>query len=201
MPQPKPDELIVMYDSPEAATFRTVEGWVSRLGHFYGDNEHLARFDGCTHRPCEGCGKAISVRSFTSCDDCRAQKAEARFAALPSEPYDEQVVALLDGDEFFWGQDDIVDYAEQNEVPYASLRLVKCAPQYADEVDPADIYEDLLPEDGEVPGYVVEAFAKLNEALRERACPISWMPVDIRVVLPDDFPVYVSRETGKGGAE
>jgi hypothetical protein len=184
-----------MYDSPEAAQLVTVTGWVSRLGHFYGENEHLARFDGCTHRKCEECGKAISIRSFTSCSDCRDRASEVRFLALPSEPYEEQVCCNLDGDQFFFSQDDIVDYAEEHEIPHANLRLVKCEPQYAEEVDPREVYEDLLPEGGDLPGYVVEAFGALNEALRVKAHPICWMPVDVRVVLPEDFPVYVSATT------
>ena len=63
----KETEKIVMYDSPEAATYRTdIKGWVSRDGHFYGDNgpsaEHGARWSGCTHMNCK-CGTSMRKES------------------------------------------------------------------------------------------------------------------------------------------
>ena len=45
----KQQEEVVMIDDPRAATLVTVTGWRSRDGRFYGDNEHSARWAGCTH--------------------------------------------------------------------------------------------------------------------------------------------------------
>ena len=48
---------MILNTSDEAAHFVTgLSGWVSRHGHFYGNDERLARYDGCTHTVCE-CGK------------------------------------------------------------------------------------------------------------------------------------------------
>lgn len=53
----KPEEKIIMYDTPAAAMYRTgIEGWVSSDGHFFGKGEraeHLARYSGSTHHKCE----------------------------------------------------------------------------------------------------------------------------------------------------
>jgi len=58
----------VLYASDEAAQLVTVTGWRSRTGRFYGSDEHLARWDGCTHQICE-CG-AEMPRGFTKCNTC-----------------------------------------------------------------------------------------------------------------------------------
>ncbi len=79
-----PDETpVIMFDSPEAAQRVTVEGWRSRRGLFYGNDERTARFDGCTHRPCEGCGVTIPREPWTHCRSCQEKNTAERFAALP----------------------------------------------------------------------------------------------------------------------
>jgi hypothetical protein len=181
---------IILYDSPEAATYRTnISGWVSRHGLYFGEDERSARYDGCTHRPCEECGVPVPRAGFTHCQQCRQRRDEKNFLALPSEPYTGQVVCNDDGEEFFFDEDQIREYADDREIPYENLRLRKCEPRYADEVDPLDIYEDLLPEDGELPDHVIEAFAVLNNTLRARKHerPICWMGVSVRVILPPCF--------------
>lgn len=38
------DKSVIMFDSPEAATYRTdIKGWVSRDGRYYGEDERGAR--------------------------------------------------------------------------------------------------------------------------------------------------------------
>lgn len=74
MSQNKEPEKIVPYDSAEAASIQTVTGWVSRSGHFWGNDEHMARYDGCTHRKCDACETLIPVRGYTICDQCREAK-------------------------------------------------------------------------------------------------------------------------------
>lgn len=63
------DKKRILYDSPEAASVQTVTGWVSSRGMFCGNDEHMARHHGSTHRVCEkgieeiGTSRAHSVRS------------------------------------------------------------------------------------------------------------------------------------------
>jgi len=41
---------IIKYDSPDSAKYvKNIEGWVSKNGKFFGKDEHIARWDGCTH--------------------------------------------------------------------------------------------------------------------------------------------------------
>lgn len=60
---------MIMRESAEAASFQTVTGWVSSNGHFYGNDERTARYDGCTHQLCESCGVAVCFDEYV-CDKC-----------------------------------------------------------------------------------------------------------------------------------
>jgi len=54
------DSKIIMFDSNEAANFQTgLSGWVSRQGHYWGNDERAARYDGCTHTHCEDCREPV----------------------------------------------------------------------------------------------------------------------------------------------
>ncbi|WP_244858805.1 hypothetical protein [Pseudomonas sp. B2021] len=48
-----PEEKVVMYEPPQAASIQTVTGWVGADGRFWGKDEHMARWCGATHRHCE----------------------------------------------------------------------------------------------------------------------------------------------------
>jgi len=179
---------IVMMDSDEAASIKTVTGWVSRDGFFFGDNEHAARYAGATHRWCSGgCGSAVPKNALTICNACHRLKRTERFMALPIEPWNGEPLCVFDDDTYFFDGDvdAIAEWAEEHEIQPDAMQLVKCAAVYAEEVDPGDIYADEIPEDGEVPAYVGDAFAALNEALRKKTTPICWRAADIRVDITD----------------
>src|ERR1035441_3784975 len=76
---------IVLYDSPEAATFQTgLSGWVSRTGRWWGNDEHMARWEGCTHKKC-ACGE-ITEKGY--CKACRDKKDDEKFWARPRVEWD-----------------------------------------------------------------------------------------------------------------
>lgn len=182
------DQPIVMMDSDEAARIRTVTGWVSRDGFYFGDDERAARYAGSTHRLCDGgCGTPIEKNWRMSCDACWLKARRERFLALQVEAWDGEPLCVFDDDTYFFGGDvdEIADWADEHEIPPDELRLVKCIAVYAAEIDPKDAYEDELPEDGEVPAYVADAFAALNEVLRQKTTPICWRETNIRVNIAD----------------
>lgn len=72
------DNKVIMRDSPEAASLQTVSGWVSRHGRFFGSDESIARYDGCTHVACSRCGAATEKR-WTACTECRSQNSNPRW--------------------------------------------------------------------------------------------------------------------------
>ena len=70
------EKPIIMEDSPEAASIKTVTGWVSRTGRFCGDDERMARFDGSTHNRRDPSRHRVRTREaqvMVAPGDCNAQ--------------------------------------------------------------------------------------------------------------------------------
>lgn len=169
------DEKIILSDSNEAAKFvENISGWVSRHGRFYGKDERLARYDGCTHRPCETCGKPVE-KSYLKCSLCRDKQAVER--------HQQRQVAAWDGismlyshydDEYFRDWDEVKDYADDHDVDVSKMQLVICDPVFLHQID-TDEWCDELSEDGELPASVLDALNNLNIAIKD-AGPVSWTP-------------------------
>lgn len=177
-------EIIVLDTSDDAAKKITVTGWVSRHGRFYGEDERLARYDGCTHKTCE-CGR-IMERSRLKCDQCRGSGRLEAFYKMPTKKWDyETPLCMFDSDEFFWNEEQVQEYAYEHEVSISDMKLVLCEPVFAHEVDPSEYYSDKLPDDadGEVPAEIEDAFKELNERIREYKEPLSWVSGKYRVEL------------------
>lgn len=159
--------------------------WRSAKGNAYKD-EHMARYDGCTHRQCE-CGQ-WHKKTWTICDSCRAKKARERYLALPAKEYDESPVAFIDDDTYFWSIDDIIDYCDENDVKKEDLNLVFCDPVKLTEVE-YDQWEDLLPYDSEGEEFSQElhdALKNLNEVIKNHK-PVAWMAGKVRVVFGKEY--------------
>lgn len=164
-------EREVMYDSPEAAYRKTVTGWVSRHGQFWGDNEHMARYNGCTHTKCN-CGNKTK-RGRSKCPVCEVFAKNKRYHNLPFKEWDHKTpLALYNDDVFFFDEDAIIDYLDEYELNPEDLQLVYCRPEYLSEID-GDYWTDSLPEDGD---FTKEFKDKLNEFNRfiNKQGPVSW---------------------------
>lgn len=170
-------EEIIMFNSKEAAQFKTnLSGWVSRDGIYYGANERLARYVGCTHRPCEDCGEPIE-KSWFICQKCREKKDIQRYKAMPKEIWNEEGGIYSDPhNKFFWSWNEVEDYCHDNEIKEEDLRLVICEPQYPRLIE-EDYFCDELADDGddELPSEIVKAMEAFNRVLKQSA-PLSWCP-------------------------
>ena len=171
---------MVLYDAPEAATFKEgLKGWVSREGQYWGNDEHMARWCGATHKKCETCGSINEIRSY--CRSCHDQKMDEKFDKYPVEKWDgETPLCLFNSDTYFF-DDAILDYLADN--PDKELRICKCKPNYLGHVN-EDNWCDDLPEDGELPDEVVVALEALNKAILE-AGPVSWYEDEIAIDVAD----------------
>ena len=175
---------MVMSDSPEAATRVTITGWVSRHGRFYGEDERIAPYDGCTHRPCEDCGKPTEKCSIVS-RSARVKRDVVRYAALPAVPWDgTQMIFAEAADEYFSDLESFLDHCEGDGIDPATLRPLLCEPNYAHEVDP-DYWCDELPEDGDLPGEIEKALESLNAVIRKHKFVLSWSPGKTRLALEE----------------
>lgn len=85
---------MILASSPEAASIQTVTGWVSRGGRFWGDDEHMARYCGSTHRLCEANPEHGPVENRSYCEACHAEKNETKWQAMPKAPLSEELLPL-----------------------------------------------------------------------------------------------------------
>lgn len=172
---------IVMEDSGEAASYKTVTGWVSRTGQFWGTDERMARYCGSTHKTCK-CGVVVEQRSY--CRACHDKVQVAKFEAKEKTPWDGVSMIYSDAhDRYFSDTGEVSDYAYDNELSLASLRLIICEPTMAREIDYDDHYCDDLPEDGEIPADIADAFEELNAVIRACTTPLSWSPGEFALCL------------------
>jgi hypothetical protein len=170
----------IMYDSPEAATYRKdIEGWVSADGFYCGkgeQGERMARYRGATHTRCE-CGNVIKMRTYTSCDECRRKKEVENYNKLPFREYDGDLTVTWDGDTYFRDEDELLEYLEDNELD--EIDLLYCEKNEWMEI-PYDFWADIMPEDmDELPKKLEEALDTFNKVLKELP-PCSYSPSKIR---------------------
>lgn len=172
------NEVIVLDTSDEAASVKTVTGWVSRDGRFWGDDERMARYAGSTHKQCE-CG-AVADKSYIRCEACRAKADIEKYNSLECKAWDGDTFLYSDAhDKYFQDADDLSDYLsgsfDEGDAPsLEDLRLMICEPNYARQVE-SDIWSDDLPEDGDLPNELELALLVLNEVIRKLP-PLSWSP-------------------------
>lgn len=168
------DKPIIMRDSPLAASIKTVTGWVSSNGRFYGDNEDLARYDGATHQKCKNNPEHPIHETRSYCKVCSEENSQKRFHEYPSKPWDGSTpVVIHESDEFFFSIGDLFDHLCDNEIQLSSVQLVHCKPEYPREIEPNDYYCDELPDGHDVSSTLQDAFDALNKIIREEG-PLSW---------------------------
>ncbi|MGN8120390.1 hypothetical protein ACTJK9_01365 [Pseudomonas sp. 22082] len=182
-----PEEKVVMYESPEAASIQTLTGWVAADGRFWGNDEHMARWCGATHRRCEKNPEhaIYEVRSY--CRECYEESRQAKFAAMPVKEWAGEPLVIFDGDRYFFDEDSLRDYLIDSDIELADVQLCICEPNYPREIDPEDHFIDDLPEDGEIrDDELLAAFDLLNEMIRQSQ-PLSWSEGEFAARLPQSL--------------
>lgn len=173
-------EKIIMYDSDEAAVYetRSVTGWWSRTGTFYGENEDTARYMGCTHEECKKHGIVISKRGW--CPECLAEKDKETWSKLPEVEWDgKSLICLHDGEQYFYDRESLMDYCKNNNFLPQNLMLVEAEPVDARMLD-EDYWQDDVAEDGELPDAMLKAIDELNKVVK-KCGPLSWVPGKKRI--------------------
>ncbi len=180
----------VHYDSPDAAKRVTLTGWVSSTGFFYGNDEHLARWAGCTHVKCKQCG-APTEKMWTACEACRHKNDIDRYDALKKEKWDGATPLYSDAhDKYFFDFDELVDFlrdllVDDKSITVDDLRLKLCKPNMPREID-VDHFSDDMPEDrDDLPKAIEEAIEAFNAVMRAQA-PLSWSPDNMAAIVEID---------------
>lgn len=179
---------IVLYSDDTAAQIKTVTGWVSRDGRFWGNDEHMARYSGCTHRKCE-CGNVIE-RGYIKCGSCSNKENEVRYFKMPFKVWDGNSAVYCETCEhYFFNEDELVEYCEENNILLLDLRLVICEENYFNEVD-YEYWNDILPDDsdGDLPKELEDALAALNSVIKTLPAA-SYAPGKYRTSISENQPV------------
>lgn len=155
----------VLYDSDDAAKYVTnVEGWVSRGGRFYGKDEHLARYDGCTHVKCKRCDNIIQKPRYM-CNSCLEKVSVEQYNKKQQKEWDfETPLYSLKWDKFFFDYGEVYDFLEEERTTFEEARMVLCEPVSLRYVEP-DYWSDQLPEDGDLPDELLDAIDELNNTI------------------------------------
>lgn len=175
-------ENIIMYNDPNIVEYKTnIEGWVGKDKIFYGKNEHNARYGNSTHKKCE-CGNIMN-KYWTKCEDCRNKESNEKYFKLEFKEWDGKTpVALYNGDEddFFFDEDAIEDYLDDNYLQPEDLQLVLC--ETKDHYPELDLnhWEDYFVEDREdLTKDLVNLVDEFNEKL-SKLSPNVWFHSNIR---------------------
>lgn len=168
-------EEVVMIDDPRAATQHPITGWVSRSGACYGDDEASARWAGCTHLRCAGCGNPTPKYGYIKCQLCRDKAAKAKYDAMPTAEWDGVAMLYSDGRNEYFSSPEYAEDSLEDGQTLADLRLRICEPEYARKID-ASHWEDQLPDDAncDAPCWLEDAIEQFNAAIS--VCPLSWSP-------------------------
>ena len=182
----KKDKEKVMYASDDSASIKTVTGWVDRHGRFFGQDEHMARWSGSTHKLCE-CGGEMS-KTYTRCPSCRNNSARERFLALEAVEWDgKSMMCEYDGEEFFADIGDVYDHLEHNDIPLSDAQIMLCEKSVRiNEINIDELNEEYTTMDGKgVSDHYPEIAKKvkeLNKVISE-AVPVLWFPTNKRIKL------------------
>lgn len=182
----KPEQQVIFAEDDAAASIQTVTGWVSRTGNFWGIDEHMARYDGSTHRHCD-CGAAIEKKSY--CRACHDRKQIERYERMPRQAWDGIGLIYSHITDRYYSDLEAAEDDLQDGQTLADLMLVICKPNYVREL--TDEYCcDEMTEDGDLPNEVCAAMEAFNKAVS--GIVLSWSPGDVSVlldgVLHDEYP-------------
>lgn len=166
------DEILKSDD--KAAKYVTgLCGWVDRHGHYWGENEDLARYSGCTHITCDNCG-VMRIRNGY-CAPCHEVKRIEKFNALEKIEWDGKIPLYSDSqDEYFFDDGSLSDYIEEHEASIDDLQLRLCRPVAMQTLDESYFLDDMH-EDAELPNDVANAIESLNKLILEQPTQ-TWGP-------------------------
>ncbi|MBE5254564.1 hypothetical protein H2P46_21815 [Mixta sp. Marseille-Q2057] len=183
------EQVVVMYESPEAASIQTVTGWVDRNGRFWGKDEDMARYAGSTHRICPKNPEHGARKTNGYCEQCYSENRQNYFASLERKAWSGEPLVIFDDDTYFFDAESLADHCWEYGVLPRELQLLICEPNRPREIDMVDHCEEIIPDGGDhhdIPEAIWEAAEALNKAIRESS-PISWSGGKFAAIVSDDI--------------
>jgi len=149
--------------------------------------ERTARWDGATHVACERCSATID-KGKVLCDSCRQAKAWEVYKTCARQEWDGQTPLFSDVyDKYFFGEEELREYCEYNDMAPSDLRLYLCVPNYARELDASYFDDDLADDADDLPYEIAAAITAFNATLKAYGKPLSWSPGNVAAVVTADW--------------
>lgn len=181
----------VHYDDAEIEFRTDISGWVTPDGRYFGDNQHLARWNSCTTVTCasEDCDNHTH-KQWTHCLPCRNKTKKDKWEKADKAPLSVSSVCLWSDavGEYFSGWERVEEYCEEFDSAPEELLLYHCKRNKAPVFELEDFLCDIIPEDHTVEDVtsseVIEAASRLNKLLQ--ACNLnSYSPSKIAVEIKE----------------
>lgn len=172
-------EKIILISDEESAEYKTISGWVSRTGRFFGEHEDEARRHGSTHFKCE-CGKIYLNTSY--CKSCSTKSAYENYSKLEFKEWDlKSFVYSVTLNEYFENELDLIFHLDDENIICEDLKLILCEPIKVPEIY-YSYFEDALPDgydldDVASPEFMI-ALEKLNKLIENEKW--TWIPGEYR---------------------
>jgi hypothetical protein len=179
---------IIPYTASNSVEEITIPAWKVIQNGTIHLNEDSAKWAACTHIKCGNCDKLIEKR-YTLCNDCRDKIRISKYNELPERMWNGETPIYSNLiDQYFFSASELEDWCKDEDLEFNDIFLkmfefVHCKEQYYYELDPLDIYSDIIPEDGDIPDELKNAFDKLNAEIKNFKIPASWYPIDVRACL------------------
>lgn len=184
---------VIKYDDPELVERREIEDqsgetityWITSDGKLISD-EHMARYEACTHRPCsnEDCDN-YARKAYTICKECRQEKRDRKYREMDEEPWpeDNRPVMIYGGDTYFHDPGEFRDWCLDRQIHPEDVRLVHTESVGFPRVHPYWFFEDYIPRGQSVNDLdqeIWDAIDQLNEIIEKHA-PYAYTQTDITV--------------------
>ncbi len=160
----------------------TVEGWVcQKCRRFYAEDERMARFCCTRQTPCgqDGCtslSEKAMVYCKTHCDENTKAREDEKWAKREFRDWDGVQMLYSDThDKYFSDPSEAEEYADEEGVTVAELRLILCDQNKARAFSAEDLYADYETEDGEGVPDTTELEKIVNEWTAAHP-PTTWGP-------------------------
>lgn len=181
---------------PDAAHVVTVTGWACRTcGHYWGDNEHAARYCHSSDSPCSDCG-AITRKASVRCEKCHEALAISSWKASERAEWNTTDALYSDGlDRYLFDENDLQELINEKDVPDGVdprefFRFFVCEPSNGRPFDLADHLVDDTSDDGVDVDEEGEAAEKsVNDWIAKHA-PFSWSPTNQVPKFADSLVCY-----------
>ncbi|MFD1770836.1 hypothetical protein [Sphingobacterium suaedae] len=143
----------------------------------------------CTHDDCKECGIEFE-KKYTHdlyCDACLHKRRVDRYKALELVEWDGETPLVIFGDDqYFFNEDDIISYCEDNECQPNDLMLVVCRTSNLSQID-WDHWMDEVHEDWEPSAELTRRLIEFNEFLSNEPSN-TWFEGKKRVTLDLEVP-------------